>query len=39
MADEKQPDPRSPVRQHVDQIVDDLSTDRVSITKGPSKQD
>jgi hypothetical protein len=30
MADEKQPDPRSPVQQHVDRIVDDLSTDRVT---------
>jgi hypothetical protein len=30
MTDEKQPVPRSPVQQHVDQIVDDLTTDRVT---------
>jgi hypothetical protein len=33
MADEKQPDPRSPVQQHVDRIVDDLSTDRTETAR------
>jgi hypothetical protein len=30
MTDEKQPGQRSPVQQHVDQIVDDLSKGRVT---------